>query len=139
MKKIDSSIIQDLQNQIKQLVSTDDNILLVFLFGSIVNGIFHEESDIDLGICFKHIPSAREYFEMKEDYSGKLKREVDIVVLNTADPIIRMQVLKNGLVVKKDSHTYNDFFVRTLNEYDDLKYYRQEIEKNILKGRIYAW
>ena len=49
-----------------------------------------------------------------------------------------MQVLKNGLVVKKDSHTYNDFFVRTLNEYDDLKYYRQEIEKNILKGRIYA-
>ncbi|HAX99142.1 MAG TPA: hypothetical protein DCY12_09735, partial [Candidatus Atribacteria bacterium] len=47
MKIIDSSIIHNLQKQIKQLVSTDDNILLVFLFGSIVNGIFHEESDID--------------------------------------------------------------------------------------------
>ena len=138
MKIIDSSIIHNLQKQIKQLVSTDDNILLVFLFGSIVNGIFHEESDIDLGIYFQHIPNTTQYLEMKENYSEKLKREVDIVVLNTADPIIRMQVLKNGLVVKKDSHTYNDFFVRTLNEYDDLKYYRQEIEKNILKGRIYA-
>ena len=138
MKIIDSSIIHNLQKQIKQLVSTDDNILLVFLFGSIVNGIFHEESDIDLGIYFQHIPNTTQYLEMKENYSEKLKREVDIVVLNTADPIIRMQALKNGLVVKKDSHTYNDFFVRTLNEYDDLKYYRQEIEKNILKGRIYA-
>jgi len=49
-----------------------------------------------------------------------------------------MQVLKNSLVVKKDTYTYNDFFARTLNEYDDLKYYRQEIEKNILKGRIYT-
>lgn len=138
MKIIDSSIIHNLQKQIKQLVSTDDNILLVFLFGSIVNGIFHEESDIDLGIYYKHIPNTTQYLEMKENYSEKLKREVDIVVLNTADPIIRMQALKNGLVVKKDSHTYNDFFVRTLNEYDDLKYYRQEVEKNILKGRIYA-
>ena len=138
MKKIDSSTIQDMQNQVKLLVSTDDNILLTFLFGSIVHGIFHEGSDIDLGIYYKHIPSTREYFEMKEDYSDKLKKEVDIVVLNTADPIIRMQALKNGLVIKKDSHIYNDFFVRTLNEYDDLKYYRQEIEKNILKGRIYA-
>ena len=138
MKKVDSSIIQDILNQIKQLVSTDDNILLVFLFGSIVNGIFNEESDIDLGVYYKQIPNTIEYFEMKEDYSEKLKREVDIVVLNITDPIIRMQVLKNGLVVKKDTYTYNDFFVRTLNEYDDLKYYRQEIEKNILKGKIYA-
>lgn len=138
MKKIDSSIIQKIQNQIKQLVLADNNILLVFLFGSIVNGIFYEKSDVDLGIYFQHIPNTTQYFEMKENYSEKLKREVDIVVLNTADPVIRMQVLKNGLVVKKDSRTYNDFFVRTLNEYDDLKYYRQEIEKNILKGRIYA-
>jgi len=91
-----------------------------------------------LGVYYKQIPNTIEYFEMKEDYSEKLKREVDIVVLNIADPIIRMQVLKNGLIVKKDTYTYNDFFVRTLNEYDDLKYYRQEIEKNILKGKIYA-
>lgn len=109
MKKVDSSIIQDILNQIKQLVSTDDNILLVFLFGSIVNGIFHEESDIDLGVYYKQIPNTIEYFEMKEDYSEKLKKEVDIVVLNITDPIIRMQVLKNGLVVKKDTYTYNDF------------------------------
>jgi hypothetical protein len=39
-----------------------------------------------------------------------------------------MQVLKYGLLIKKDTRTYNDFYVNTLNEYDDLKYFRKEIE-----------
>ncbi len=130
--------IQNIQNQISRLVSGNDNILLVFFFGSLIHGITHEESDIDLGIYFQHLPETTELLEMMSSYSEELKREVDIVVLNTADPIIRMQILKHGLIIKKDPCTYNDFFVRTLNEYDDLKYYRKEIEKNILKGRIYA-
>lgn len=65
--------------------------------------------------------------------------EADIVVLNNASPIIKMQVLKKGaLLVNKDRRVYNEFFVKTVNEYDDLKRTRREIEDNILKGRIYA-
>ena len=130
--------IQAIQNQISRLVSGNDNILLVFLFGSLVHGITHEESDIDLGIFFQQIPETTELLEMMGSFSGDLNREVEIVILNTADPIIRMQILKYGLIIKKDPRIYNDFFVRALNEYDDLKYYRKAIEKNILNGRIYA-
>ena len=76
---------------------------------------------------------------MKEKISEMFGLEVDIVVLNNASPVIRMQVLKKGaLLVNKDHKVYNDFFVRTVNEYDDLKRTRKEIENNILRGRIYA-
>jgi hypothetical protein len=33
---------------------------------------------------------------------------------------------------------YNEFFVNTVKEYYDLKQNRKQIEKNILRGRIYA-
>jgi len=50
-----------------------------------------------------------------------------------------MQVLKNGKLIKsKDDAIYNNFFVRAVKEYDDLKYVRKEAEINILKGKIYA-
>jgi len=33
---------------------------------------------------------------------------------------------------------YEQFFVSTVKEYDDLKYCRREIEENILRRRLYA-
>jgi len=58
--------------------------------------------------------------------------------LNTASPIMRQQVLKYGQLIKKNEKVYNDFFVRTLNEYSDLKYLRREAEESIMSGRLYA-
>jgi hypothetical protein len=64
---------------------------------------------------------------------------VDVVVLNNASPVIRMQVLRKGLLlINKDRRAYHEFFVNTVNEYDDLKRTRKEVEDNILRGRIYA-
>ncbi|MCX6089258.1 MAG: nucleotidyltransferase domain-containing protein [Candidatus Atribacteria bacterium] len=129
---------EDYSERIRHFVSENDNILLVFLFGSFVKGIPHEESDIDLGIYFRKVPPTTEFLHLWDSLSEHLQREVDMVLLNTTDPIIRMQILKYGVLIKKDPRAYSDFFIRTLNEYDDLKYYRKEIEKNILRGRIYA-
>jgi hypothetical protein len=38
----------------------------------------------------------------------------------------------------RERRAYNEFFVTTVKEYDDLKRNRKEIEDNILKGRVYA-
>ncbi len=65
--------------------------------------------------------------------------EAAIVTLNNASPVIKMQVLKKGtLLVSKDPKVYNEFFVNTVKQYDDLKRTRKEIEEKILRGRIYA-
>ena len=114
------------------------NFLLVFLFGSFARGFGTDESDVDVAIMFKKVPDFYELSDLQEELSGHVGKEVDIVILNTASPVLRMQVLRYGLMIKKDQRTYNDFYVNTLNEYDDLKYFRKEIEDNILRGRIYA-
>ena len=80
---------------------------------------------------------------MRNELRGKLEKMLgktaDLVALNEASPVIRMQVLRKGiLLVNKNPMVYNEFFVNTIKEYYDLKQNRKQIEENILKGRIYA-
>ena len=129
--------INDLINTLQNLTDRK-NFLLVFLFGSFAKECSTVDSDVDVAIMFKNIPDFYGVNDLKDELSSHIGRAVDILVLNTASPIIRMQVLKYGLVIKKDPKVYNDFFVRTFNEYNDLKYLRREAENSILAGNIHA-
>ena len=131
-------MLTTLQKNLEEFSVQQDNFLLVFLFGSFARGFSTDESDVDVAIMFKKVPDFFELSDLKDQLSRRVGKEVDIVRLNTASPIIKMQVLRYGLLVKKDKRAYNDFFVSTLREYYDLKCLRKEIEENLLKGRIYA-
>jgi len=127
-----------LQKNLEKFSVQQKDFLLVFLFGSFARGFSTDESDVDVAIMFEKIPDFFELSDLKDQLSRCAGKEVDIVILNTASPIIKMQVLRYGLLVMRDKRAYNDFFVSTLKEYYDLKYLRKEIEENLLKGRIYA-
>ncbi len=129
------------EKQIADYLSGQQDITLAFLFGSVVSGRLQPESDVDIAVLYTrgNVPSYDTLLDLKDNLSRILKREADVVVLNDASPIIKMQVLKNGKkIVDCDSRVYSDFFVRTINEYDDLKKVRSINEKHILKGRIYG-
>ena len=114
-------------------------IYLVFLFGSFVSRRMHPASDVDIGILFGSVPNVSQMSALTAELSSLLKKEVDPVVLNHASPILKMQVLKKGvLVFARDLKVYHQFFVDTVNQYDDLKRIRKTCEDNILRGRMYA-
>jgi predicted nucleotidyltransferase len=134
--KIDRKAIRE---KLKILLSEYQNAILVFLFGSCAKNDMTVFSDLDIAILFREKPDIYVLNELREKLEGTFHMAVDIVTLNNASPIIKMQVLKNGIVlVNKDARVYYKFFVNTVKEYDDLKRIRKEIEDNILKGRIYA-
>lgn len=131
--------MKDIIEMLKEYFKDKQQILIAFLFGSAVSGHMTEESDVDIGVLFSHKPQPQEVLNIKEEICRTIGREIDLVVLNDSSPVIRMQVLKNGELIKSKSDTiYNDFFVKTIKEYDDLKRIRKEAEENILRGRIYA-
>jgi len=133
------SCIDDILEQMREYLSRRNDIAFAFLFGSVAAGHRNVLSDLDLAIFFDGPLDFFKITDMREEISGIFGLETDIVALNSASPIIRMQVLKKGvLLVKRDPRAYNNFFVNTVKEYDDLKRSRREIENNILRGRIYA-
>ena len=114
-------------------------ILLVFVFGSFATRRITSHSDIDIGILFETLPDVYETNRLRDELTGLLNRDADVIVLNNASPILRMQVLKKGvLIFSKERRYFHQFFVDTVNQYDDLKRIRKNCEDSILKGRIHA-
>jgi len=136
-----NSNINEIKTELEDYLSEVPDVALVYLYGSQAAGSATAESDVDIAILFNEfgVPGTDRYLQMEDNMTSRLKREVDLLVLNSASPVIRMQVLNNGtLIIKNDHQTYIRFFVKTVNEYDDLKKVRQINERNILKGRIYG-
>ncbi len=134
-----SHTIEDIAETLKEYFRDKEEVLLAFIFGSAVSGRLTKKSDVDIAVLFSNAPDFSNVLKIINDVSEAIGREVDLVVLNNSSPVIRMQVLKNGKLIKsKDDAIHNNFFVRAVKEYDDLKYVRKEAEINILRGRIYA-
>ena len=111
---------------------------LAFLFGSAASGRMTAESDVDVAVFFEPAPDIDRCEDIREALAKATHREVDLVILNQASPILRMQVLKNGIPLIKNEKIYEEFFVRTLSEYDDLKRTRKVIEDRILSEATHA-
>jgi len=129
----------EMVEKLKKSLSMHADIVFVFLFGSFVKGDMTSSSDLDIAIYFSSVVDYYRIIDLRGELSEMFGVETDIVVLNNASPVIKMQVLKKGaLLFDKDHRAYNEFFVNTIKEYDDLKMTRREIEEKILRGRIYA-
>lgn len=130
-----------MENKLIDYFSTEPDINTVYLFGSVVSGSTHTESDVDVAILFRdgYVPHIDKILEMQDKLTSLLSRETDVVILNNASPIIRMQVLRKGKkILDRDRRSFNRFFVRTIFEYDDLKRVRSVIEKKVMRGSIYG-
>ncbi len=115
-------------------------VVAVYLFGSTAAGQATPASDVDIAVLYQRGQEPDFQLEMddKIELARLLGRDVDLIHLNQASPILRMQVLKKGkLVLNRDPKHLNFFFVNTLNEYFDLKQSRKPIEKALYDVSIY--
>ena len=127
------------RNLLKEYFSAQESITCVFLFGSATGERFSDRSDIDIAVLYDphHLPTPDERLQSQEQLSDRIHYSVDLVVLNNASPILGYQVLKHGeRLLVRDRRAFNAFFVRTLNEYFDLKQNRRVIEQSLQKARI---
>ncbi len=136
---MNNSVSEDITGPLGEYFRDKDDILLVFIFGSAVSSRFTRQSDLDIAVLFSNRPDASDVLKIRNEAAGATDREIDLVVLNDASPVIRMQVLRDGKLIKGAKNAiYGNFFVKTVKEYDDLKHIRKEAEENILRGRTYA-
>ncbi len=102
----------------------------MWLFGSEAAGTAREDSDLDLAALFRRRPSALEIFEARGDLGEILHRDVDLIDLDQASPILGMQVLRYGrLLIDRNPKRRYAFFSRTISMYDDLKIVRRQAEQ----------
>ncbi len=131
--------IIDIEKQIQQFFVNTPGLIAVYLYGSVVSGKIHAESDVDIAVLFQHshMPAAMQIFEMQDTLAEELQKKVDLVCLNSVTPILQRQVLTKGKpLLVKDQHQLNLFVIKSNNMYHDLKMIRRPIEEAVLKRRV---
>lgn len=130
---------KDLRELVREHFSIRPDIAGVYLFGSLLGNSFNRTSDIDIGVLYleEHIPNWEQVTQERQVLSDVLQREADLVILNDASPILCYQVLKLGQrIIENDPQELNQFFVRTINDYFDLKQTRRVIEQSLRQVRM---
>ena len=103
---------------------------VLWLYGSAAKGNDRVDSDVDLGVLLTRRPSGHELFDAALEIGEILGREVDLVDLDRAGPILGMQVLRYGrLLVDAVPRRRHEFFSRTVSQYEDVKILRRPAEK----------
>jgi predicted nucleotidyltransferase len=104
----------------------------LWLFGSEAMGSAGPFSDIDLADLFRSRPSA--WTSRSPGRARRmLGRDVDLVDLERASPIVAMQVLRHGrLLVDANPRRRHQAVSGTASRYEDLRIVRREAERAML-------
>lgn len=106
-------------------LATQPDVIAAYLFGSLAQGRAHPRSDIDVAVLLTPMDAEAAFnrrLRLMEYLRPYADREVEVVVLNTAPPLLQYQVLKHGrLLYERDRSARADFEVRVGQVYADLK------------------
>lgn len=125
MKKNIIEIEKILSSHIDKLVK-DYNIMLIYIFGSYAKGTNIESSDLDIAVYLEGQPDGFIQLDILYDLVGILNRDdIDLVILNNVDEILKFQVIKYGKVIyMKDLYSKVIFESRVMSEYMDKEHFR---------------
>jgi len=106
-------------------LATQEDVVAAYLFGSLAQGRATPRSDIDIAILLASTSPERE-LQRRLRLMGELRafadREVEVVILNSAPPLLRHQVLRYGRrLYERDRQARVEFEVWAGKVYADLR------------------
>lgn len=116
-------LISELKDKLAFLFVNDKRIIAVYLFGSSVQGIVHQKSDIDLAILLDREKSFSldDILELEVKITTVLNTErFDLVIANNAPLILKFRIVSRGnLLYAANDVLRCDFEERVMQEYYD--------------------
>jgi len=94
------------------------------------------ESDIDIAVLLSETPQKmlEYYLHLVDELSQVLGNEVDLIILNTASPLLKHQTIKHGKVVYcRDEKARIEFEARAQDEYLDFSRAIARYEECLMK------
>ncbi len=105
------------------------NLKLLVVFGSAGTQFEHPESDLDLGFLSKKALSIEEEQNLLQELMVFYRRgNIDLVNLVKADPVLKMEIARNGRLLYEEDDTFLNFQLYSSRIYADTRHLRSERE-----------
>jgi predicted nucleotidyltransferase len=114
-------------------------IRVILQFGSTVTGTTHDGSDVDLAVQLETPPVSLEtILEMQEALQAQFPgREVDVAILNRADPLFRKKIMEACRILFGTSQDFAELHLYSFKTYQDFRPYL-ELERQSVARRLSA-
>lgn len=104
-------------------IAHEHGLKLVLAFGSAVSGAMHDKSDIDVAILAGRQDLS---FRLFSDIASELnalfpRRELDLAVIDRADPLFLKKIMEAPLLLYGDERTFNELKIYAYKRYIDHK------------------
>ena len=124
---------------IRDLLHGRADVRLAYVFGSTVRGEARASSDVDVAASFDPPPAPRDLDQLTSDLGGAIGREVDLVSLNTAPPLLAHEIVKTGrILVCRSEDERIRFETRVAARYLDTAHLRR-VQYRYLRERVDAF
>lgn len=128
------------EERLGRFLRAEPDVILAYLFGSIVKGSAGMFSDADVAVLLEPAESALDIvlrqLQLLEKVSPCVQGRTDLVLLNTASPLLVHEVVRHGrLLYARSDQARRDFEVRARRVYFDMKP-RLELHSRAVVRRI---
>lgn len=138
-KKLPDDVAKKLPDMVR-LVSSDEEVVALFVFGSLAKGELKPLSDLDLGVLLHRKLNKQERFNKHLDLIGKFTRllqteEIDIIILNDAPMRFVVKVLSTGKILfERDRQELVDVYDKHTKMLLDFRYFLDDYNQTFLEG-----
>ena len=104
-------------------IAREYGLRLVLLFGSEVTGKVHQGSDMDVAVMFEDAAAAEDrFFDLIADLQDVIQeREVDLGLINGADPLFLKKILENCELISGEPRSLVELKMYAFRRYVDHK------------------
>lgn len=141
-KTLSPKDILDLRQKIRKIIQAHQEILLAYLYGSVVKGCFTSRSDIDIGLYVTPETLEDRWYpiQLKDELENNLEQgfqtahEIDVRIINQTSPKYQYSVIfQNPRIVVRDEQVRVEFEKRVLLEWYGMRptwerFYREREE-----------
>ena len=122
-----------LMERLRQVAASHPEVRLAILFGSTARGEAHRRSDVDIGLLLEPY-SASLLFRVEAELGRAAGREVDVVLLDGASPLLRFEVAREGvLLFEREVGLWTAFSAKSMIDWWDWAPMARMIQRAIIR------